>query len=43
MLLGVGFLIVCGPQCAGKTTFSDAVLAPGVIIGAGSTVVRERY
>jgi hypothetical protein len=43
MRLGVGLLIVCGPQGAGKTTCSDAALAPGVIVGDGSTVVRQRY
>ncbi len=43
MLLGLGLLIVYGPQCAGKTTCSNPVLAPGVIVGDGSTVVRERY
>jgi hypothetical protein len=42
MLMGVGLLIVYGPQCAGMTTGSDSVLAPGVIVGDGSTVVRER-
>jgi hypothetical protein len=43
MLLGVGLLIVYGPQCAGKTSCSDPVLPPGVNVGDGSTVVRERY